>query len=513
MLLQAVPEEYLTERGRRYLRELERKFPNFKASDDPRTSFGGMVGSPIESNSAQHMSDRAWLRAMEHYSGNVTHREFLKGGAQELSGVLQGLIKEQPERFYQLLDKIPDNVDDSYVTAYISGLADSHARAEWLLAIIRRFGSQPNRNIATAIHWALAKRSQIPLPEDIQWLLEESIQAAPDKYEQSTSREGKDLYNAYLNSERGTAFRALMSFLRQRGDDPQAIGHRWRLVEYVSADPSSVLRAGAVEELLYLMPLDRVRSVTLFEELLLGHETLLCSYFADDFIHHALYKQFARIRPYIRLMMDADTDLCRQRGAELACIAAISPHALETEGNLADARRLAEETIAGDASWRRGAARIYAFNIVDGPREQCTTALRMLLNDEDTQVRQHISPLFHRLRTEHMLELQSFIEEFAASRAFQDQPHFFAEYLWENSTVFPELTLSLIDIALRNAYTPEQAYGGYRSGEEFIRSVLRIYNDPISDEVLQQHAMDIFDRLMERFPGQSQQVLEEWDRR
>lgn len=37
--------------------------------------------------------------------------------------------------------------------------------------------------------------------------------------------------------------------------------------------------------------------------------------------------------------------------------------------------------------------------------------------------------------------------------------------------------------------------------------------EPTSDDALRQRAMDIFDRLMERFPGQSQHVLEEWDRR
>lgn len=329
MLLQAVPEESLTERGRRYRRELERKFPNFKASDDPRTSHGGFVGSPIESDSARHMSDRAWLRAMQHYRGSVTHRDFLKGGAQQLSEVLQGLIKEQPERFYQLLDKILDSVDDAYVTAYLNGLAESHASAEWLFTVVRRFGRQANRRIATTIHWALAKRSEEPLPNDIRSLLEESIWAAPDNYEQTANLEKKDLYTAYINSERGTAFLALMRFLRNRGDEQQAIEQRWRLVEFASTDPSSVLRAGAIEELLYLIHLDRLRAVTLFEQLLNGYEGIVCSHFADDFIYRALYKQFARIRPYIQIMMEAEIDACRQRGAELACIAAISPRALE----------------------------------------------------------------------------------------------------------------------------------------------------------------------------------------
>ena len=512
-LLQAIPKERLTALGRRYLCELERKFPNFKASDDLGTSHGGFVESPIDTDSAQLMSDRDWLRAIGHYSGNKSHREFLKGGAQQLSGVLQGLIKEQPERFYQLLNSIPDNIDDAYVTAYINALAESNAPVEWFFEVIRRFGRQPNRSIAITIFWSLAKRSEAILPDDIRAILEDSVYGSPDSYELSTQRRGKELYNAYLNSERGTAYRALMGFLRHRIDDERAVAERWRFVEFASTDPSLALRAGAIEELLYLMHLDKARAVILFEQLMKGHEELICSHYADDFTYHALHKQYGRVHPYIQLMMDAEDQECQQRGAELACIASISPQALETETNIEAARKVAEEILTGKVAWRRGAARIYAFNIVDGPREQCATALTMLLNDEDAQVSRYISSLFHRLRAEHMTELQSFIKEFARSRAFQELSHFFAKYLWENSTISPELTLSLIAIALQNSYSQEKAYRGHRSGEEFVRSVLHIYNDPTSDEVLRHSAMDIFDQLMKRFPSQSQQVLDEWDKR
>lgn len=511
MIMQAIPEALLTERSQRYLRELERKFPDFKASDDPRRIREGMVGSPIGYDAARHMSDRDWLRAMRHYTGAVRHVDFLKGGAQELSHLLQALIQEQPERFYSLLDKVPDTVDDAYITAYLSGLAESHAPAEWLFTVVRRFNQQLHRDIDIPIYWALAKRLETPLPEDIRNIVEDGIRAVADSYELGNHREGKDIYNAYLNSKRGTAFRALMGFLKQCDDDPNSIEQRWKLIHFAASDPSPVLRAGAIEELLYVMHLDKLHAVLLFEQLLNGHPTLLYSYYADEFIRHALYKHYDRIQPYIRLMMDADSEECQQRGAELACIAAISPHALETQAHRNDARLLAEEALTGKVTWRRGAARIYAHNIVDGPQVQCATTLQALLNDEDDQVCQHISFLFQRLRAEHVRELQSFLEAFAASRACQREAHFFAEYVWKHSTLFPELTLSLIDTALRNIHVVD-TNGGYRSGEEYIRSVLRVYDDVTADDALKHRAMDLFDRLMERFPGQSQFILDEWDR-
>lgn len=135
-----------------------------------------------------------------------------------------------------------------------------------------------------------------------------------------------------------------------------------------------------------------------------------------------------------------------------------------------------------------------------------------MINDDAAEVRQQINTLFYELRSEHLSELQAFLEVYAASRSFQDQSHFFAEYLWENSTIFPDLTLSLIDIALYNTHVPE-ANVGFFGGEKLIRSVLRVYIDPNADEAMCRRAMNLFDRLMERFPGQSQHVIAEWDRR
>jgi len=65
------------------------------------------------------MSDAAWLGAMAKYRGNITHRDFLKGGATELAGDLVRRVKEEPLRFYRLAMTAPDDIDIRYVHAFI----------------------------------------------------------------------------------------------------------------------------------------------------------------------------------------------------------------------------------------------------------------------------------------------------------------------------------------------------------------------------------------------------------
>jgi hypothetical protein len=58
-LLQVIPSEYLTDRGARYLAELERKFPGVRAREEPLRIEAQFVGSPIDEEAHAKMSDKA----------------------------------------------------------------------------------------------------------------------------------------------------------------------------------------------------------------------------------------------------------------------------------------------------------------------------------------------------------------------------------------------------------------------------------------------------------------------
>jgi hypothetical protein len=510
-LLQSIPRELLSPAGISRLREWERKFPGIRASESPLKSEGGFVSSPIPEDIARKMSNTNWLSAMRKYQGAVEHKEFLKGGARQLSQVLGSLIKEDPDRFYRLFQQVPDDVDDAYVSAFIDGLAESSASAEWLFDLVRRFAPQEGRDIKRAIAWALEKRIDSDIPEDIVDLLNSYVRESPGRHEWwwSTGENHGDVYSSYLNSDRGSAFHTLMRVFDHRNNS-ESLRRKWELIEFAATDSSTAFRVGAIYELTYMIGHNRNRAISLFEKLMDGHEVLLESRYVREFLYWAFYRNYLRLQSYIVSMMNHKLDDVQEQGAQLACIAALSTGAMESVEAQKAARDLAEQAMTGPPAWRRGAARIYSRNISGRSMDVCKGKIISLLDDEDEQVLHHIGCIFFSLGSEHFFALRDFIEAYAVSAGKFE--HQFAQYLWEHGLLDPAWTLSIVRSILGNARQESQR--PWLSGiEDLIRLVLRIQTDPTADKELRWEAMDIFDMLMERHSDYARKVLSEWDRR
>lgn len=507
-LLQSIPQGYLSPHARTILRAWERKFPGMKASEEPATAHFGFVGSPINTEAAKKMSDRAWLRAIRKYQQGVSHREPFKGGAYELSGVLVELVKEEPERFYRLLQRMAETPAEPYAIALLNGLAESTAPAEWLFATVRRFASHPGGEIPSAIARVLERRVEDGVPDDLVDLLAGYVHAPTLEIVE----DDKDPYHRYLNSTRGAALRSLMRVLDRRAI-PEATARKWELIEIAATDPASALRAGAIEELRYILRHDRARAVSLFAQLMDGHPDLLRSHYTQEFVYYGMYRHFGQMQPFIRALMDAVDEQSKQQGAILACIAAMSPKALESEEYRASAQTMASEALVGDPALRRGAAIVYTRNILSpevGPI--CLRVLLTLLDDDDDGVQGYISGVFRSLRADHVISMRGFIEAYAASPMFYNSSHQFLDYLAEHGLLDPQWTLTVIEMILQNTHQSDEARW-YRGGSDLIRIVLRIYTDPTADSLVRSRAMDVFDQLMERYGGEAQLILSEWDDR
>src|SRR5205085_11606328 len=122
---------------------------------------------------------------------------------------------------------------------------------------------------------------------------------------------------------------------------------KWEMIEFAAGDDSTALRAGAIEELLYMLHEDRERAITAFERLMDGHPALLRSHFTQEFLRYGLYRHYERMKPYIVELMNGDHESLQQQGAELACIAAISPAPPDSGEGRGDVDALAESTITG----------------------------------------------------------------------------------------------------------------------------------------------------------------------
>lgn len=512
-LLQSIPREYLSKRALRRLNKWEHKFPGSKPVDDPKTMWSGGVASPISIETAKKMSDRQWLRAINKYDGTYQSRQVFKGGADQLSSVLQTLVKEDPKRYFSLLQRVDDDVDDAYVHAFINGLAESPAPIDWLFDTVRRFSRQPNRTIRRTIAWALDERAKEEIPTDIIELLLSYVHAEPSKDEWwwAKGENHGDVFSSFLNSDRGAAFRALMRIYDSRKSD-EANSKKWDLIQFAELDSSTALHIGAIHELTYMIRLDRNRAMNAFDNLMKGHEILLESQYTREIIYWALYQNYLRLQPYINKMMHNEKVEVQEQGAQLACIAGISNTAMESENALLVAQTQAEETILPSAPlpWKKGAATIYSHNITGRPQDICIQKLYELLKEEDKQIQDSIGRVFYSFHEEHFFVLRDFIETYAILS--KSENHKFTEYLLDFGLLDPEWTLSVVKIVLDNKNFFDQ-FPWATGIEKIIRLVLKIYTFPTVDEQLRKTSMDLFDILMERSPGFSQKVLSEWDQR
>lgn len=452
------------------------------------------------------MSDGAWLRAMQVYSGGRRHRELHRGGAYQLKDLLAAETKKNPERFHRLALSVPLDVEGYYVQAFVDGLAESGAPDDWLFEVVIRFADRQEHDLKRIAAWALRKRADGGLSDKVLDLLEREARGPVGTDEAGSSSQG--LHGDYINSDRGASFETLTHALRARTGN-EAGRRLWRLLEFGCKDSSPALRCGTIAELNFALYDDRDRAITLFELAMNGHPSLLDSRPVQDFLYRACFKRFSRVEPFVAAMLRTEGD-AQQRGAELACIAALSPPAtLGSEADLEAARRLAKEATSGPVAGRRGAARVYSHNINEERAADCARELTLLVNDPDDEVRDAVADAFRHLRGSQIPGLRAFVESFAASRASRTADRQFFQYLLEYGPEQTEWALEVLNVVLANKHDE----GPYMFAGDLVKLVLRLYTDPTADSQQRTQAMDVFDGLMERHSYQAQRALDEYDRR
>lgn len=509
-LLQAIPEQYLSSLAIRRLRELERKFPQVRLSEEQAKITFGAVASPIPEDKARRMSDRDWLRAMRKYKNGVQHPGRFMGGAEQLATVLFNQVKENPTRFNSLLKRAPDNIDDRYVTAFINGFAQSDCPADWLYAAIRRFAELREGTLARSIAGALRTKVGEGIPNDLILLLYHYLSDSPgdDELWWMQGSNNGDPFMSYVNSDRGSVYDLLMRILDHQ-NTPESTLEKWSLLERACFDASTALRAGAIQELTYMISDDRERALSYYQLLIDGHEVLLASAQSREFLYWALRRNFHAVKPFIMAMMAYPDETTQRNGAELACIAALSRPVLESEDASREAQDLADAAISGPATWRRGAARIYASNLTRNAVSECLPKVLALLMDDDDHVKQLVASIFSGMNAGHFYTLRSFIESYVHSVDFPE--HSCVNYLWEYGLWDPQWTLTLVRHIAAETIARQGADLSLMT--TLVRIVLQIYKDPASDAEMRREATNVFDVFMERYSLSAQSVLTEWDSR
>lgn len=514
-LLDSIPYDLLSQTAKNKLREWQRKFPGivgFSFEEDSIKAQVGWIGPPIDRERAKKMSNSSWTKAMRKYRGDIEHKDWLKGGSRQLGSVLTEEVQLDPERFYALFSAISDEIDNGYVIAFANGFAEADVPSQWMYDLFLKFADKVNYQDQRTLLWALQKKVDCEAPNAVlnkclSWIQrpmgnDEIIERRDNGYE--------DCYHHYLNSNRGAAMQVIMRILDAH-DRTKSREQKWKLIEFVSGDPSLALRVGAIRELTYLIKFDRARAWNLFEGLFTGFEELLNSQHIREFIYWSIYNNFKQVLPYVMQMLAHEKDNIQERGAGLVGILDISENVSESKDAYEEVQVLKNIVIRGNEAQRKGLAHIYAFNATGGSSEDirryCQNELLLFVNDEAESVREQIDTGLIRATEVHFLELRELLASIAISPLYPLN-HIISEYLWEHGFQDAKTTISIIQTALD---ADKQTHPWETGSEHLIRFVIRVCTMKSLNASLRQDALSVFDKLMMIYSSDANKVLAEWD--
>ena len=232
-LLSAIPAELRSARTNTHFQELARKLG--EPEGEPQGDGGGIVGSPVEKEAAEKMTDDQWLRAIAkyrwedrmHHSGDP-----LKGGALELARVLEECAKEEPERFARLGLRLPANANPLYLDHTLAALKDAAIDSELKLRVCRKAFGESCGACGKSIADVLGDIED-PIPDDalrmLAWLATEHEDPAREAWQEDAGG-GQPYFNGDIhfngiNTTRGQAADAVVVSLFSRVEGRRFFSH------------------------------------------------------------------------------------------------------------------------------------------------------------------------------------------------------------------------------------------------------------------------------------------------
>ena len=535
-LLNGISVQRRSAKVRLRLGELERKFGS---TDDepPKGCQTGMVGPPFNAN-WDKMNDKAWLNAVRRYQKEDYHqerrhgrqRDFLSGGAVQLSHQLQKQTQENPSRFAALAEKIPDTCVACYFDALLRGMEEylnqqtkdgnisitAPITPEEVWGVLRRCHRLPTRPcgraISSLLHTFLSAYPQATVPNDIsdivEWYAAKSPDPETETWRKNTDDDtvywGGDPASAGLNSVRGGMAWAVAALL---SDNSSVLPELVPVLEKLATDKSVAVRSQAIYPLLLLLNHDRDKAVDLFIKLCAvppADEILLGTPNVWDFLRYGSYTHQKELMPILRRMLNSNLDKVVETGARAACFAAL----IEPSG---EAKALAEACVTGSNVMRKEAATVAAANMGNEAGKEilyCENVLRRLFDDDSPETRKAASQCFKNFKAEHFTTHENFVETFIASRTFDNEAFWFFHQLEETGATPPTIICDACakTVQILKATPRQERFSTARFSNRNSGLLLRLYEHTDESEV-KNRCLNLMDEMLRDEPTLMAQSL------
>jgi hypothetical protein len=478
---------------RKRFAEWQRKFL-LEDAPPPIGIFGGMVQSPIAGEAAAKMSDTQWLKAMRRYGDDDFHsrRDFLTGGAHQLSSVLEARAKAEPERFAALASGMPDDTNVAYFEAILRGVVDSDGGPSYdqTIALLLRCHALPGRPTGRWIARPLRHHLDQPLPDAIIDMLEWYATQDPDPGADPGGDADRPVHEGLaqhgLNSVRGGLAYELARFVWHR---PDLIKPLLPSIASLVADPTMAVRSMAADIIVALLRDGPNRALELFDRLMTdATDDLLAIRSINDVMRYRSGPDFARLQPHLERMVNSPVQATQTSGAALASIAALSND---------EARELADACAAGTVTQRIGAAKVCAANLTSaGYRARCEQQLVAFFDDPSKEVRDAAAAVVRRFEGDGMREYALLIAAFNRSTAGEENVDDLLFAFSEMTSVAADIALdACAEILERMASGDPDARLQGLHADQVSQILVRVYAD--GDAAVMNRALDLIDQSLE----------------
>lgn len=502
ILLSGIAEGRRSQEAIGRLEELRRKFGQ-REPEAPKPMTAEQVPPPIPEQRAQRMTDGQWLSAIGQYDSKrsaIAQDGHLIGGAHELSQVLENQVKEEPERFAELVLEFPDDVNRSYFEAVLRGFSNASLDPEAVIRVCERCHQIEGRPLGREICEPIAGLAKDNVPpgalDIVAWYATEDpdpqqelwrTQVTPQFRLEVEHYYGGDILTNGINTSRGRAAQALAKLI---DGDQQRIDYFRSTLRKIVQDPSIAVRSCVAQALVAVLRFDREFAVQLFQQLCNTEDALLGTPFVERFMYFALQTHFRELSPILERMVDSEIPDVASTGARQACVAAL---------DLPEAVGIADLCLNGSESQRIGAAQVMAANIkVATCRSFCEDALIGLFNDSSEKVRFEAADCFRRFEGDDLTQYEHLIAKFVLSSAFRGNRFPLLRALERTTAKLPEATLSVcrmfIDVAGLAAGDISTREAG--DANTVTKLTLRTYQQG-SDDIIRDRSLDLIDKLME----------------
>jgi hypothetical protein len=508
-LLSAIPSGLRSTSANARFEELERKFGHPRQA--PRGVVVGWVGSPIDKSATDVMTDDQWLSAIATYrSDEGKQTTDFRGGAWQLSQVLEARTKQEPERFARLALRFPSAANRSYLSAVLSGVKGAGIATSLKLELARKAYNDSREEFGSRVADLFGSIEE-PLTDEalemLGWLATEHPDPTEDAWREDAGNGeayySGDIYANGINTTRGRAAGAIQELISR---DPNCVVRLEPVLQRLVRDPSAAVRSCAAGALRAVWHRDSTLGAALFEKLEIAEDGLLATPHLYHLIFAGIRGRFDLIRPLVeRMLGSSDAAVC-EAGARLAGIAA-----LEHGEAAAD---LVDEALRAGAKHRLGIAQVAAANIAEHEcREWCERQLGGLFDDEDQDVRQQAATCFRYLKSDSLEVYSKLILAFCDSRAYQDDSFSVLHMLEQSLGRLPGITCVVCEKFLDRFSSDANDMRSRRFGDSrtVASLVFRTYQQHPNDEWTAR-ALDLIDRLCAESIADAGREFEQFER-